>query len=431
MGVEMAALFLVKGLRQPQVFRLKKTLLWYLGAGIFFIVGSWFFINKGFVFASPDSLYMVIMGRGILETGLSEWYFSSPLQWGMFVPVLQTIGMLFGQEYAWFIQPVLSLTFLVLFGILIYKASRSLTRQKTLPAFLTVASLGILLSSNMFWVAQFYVHNNLDTGIFLFIVVASLYFAIREQKTAWLGITAIFMILLGMARTENVILAAIVILLAVATRKIPQRQLLSTFLPFLITQIIWNLTVIRLDPVAFGNLMSVSQLKLVTLALAALTGFLVLAGNSWIKKRIVPLINPLLWIGVGLLLVLVFVLEPANRFLDLWDNLRAMFVTGKWLASFWGVGFLLLLVRADKERLESHFTKFFSILIAAFFSMIVILGSVKGNYHSAWYDSANRMYIHIFPLMLFYLSLKISSTVSLKRATSLSNDDSPADVHGG
>jgi hypothetical protein len=130
-------------------------------------------------------------------------------------------------------------------------------------------------------------------------------------------------------------------------------------------------------------------------------------------------------------LVLVFVLEPANRFLDLWDNLRAMFVTGKWLASFWGVGFLLLLVRADKERLESHFTKFFSILIAAFFSMIVILGSVKGNYHSAWYDSANRMYIHIFPLMLFYLSLKISSTVSLKRATSLSNDDSPADVHGG
>jgi hypothetical protein len=431
LGVEMAALFLVKGLRQPQVFRLNKAMLWYLGAGIFFIIGCWFFFNKGFVFASPDSLYMIIMGRGILETGLMEWYFSSPLQWGMFVPVLQTIGMLFGQDYSWFIQPVLSLTFLVLFGILIYRASRSLTAHKTLPAFLTVASFGILLTTNMFWVAQYYVHNNLDTAFFLFIVVASIYFAIREQKNAWLGITAIFMILLGMARTENVILAAVIILLAMATRKIPQRQLLWTFLPFLVIQMIWNLIVIRLDPIAFGNLMSVSQLKLVTLALAALTGFLILAGNSWIKKRILPLINPLLWIGMGLLLVLVFILEPANRFLDTWDNLRAMFVTGKWLASFWGVGFLLLLVKADKKRLDSYVPRFFSILIVAFFSMIVILGAVKGNYHSAWYDSANRMYIHILPIMLLYLSLKISATASLKEAVMLSNDDSPAEVNGG
>ena len=431
MGVEMAGLFLVKALRQPQVFQLNKTVLWYLGAGIFFIVGCWFFFNQGFVFASPDSIYMIMMGRGILETGLKEWYFSSPLQWGMFVPVLQIIGMLFGQDYSWFIQPVLSMTFLVLFGLLIYKASRSLTAHKALPAFLTVASLGILLSTNMFWVAQFYIHNNLDTAMFLFIVVVSVYFAIREQKSAWLGITAIFMILLGMARTENVILAAVVILLVMATRKIPHRQLLWTFLPFLITQMIWNLIVIKIDPVAFGNLMSVSQLKLVTLALAALTGFLVLSGNAWVKKRIVPLINPLLWIGMGLLLVLVFVLEPANRFLDTWDNLRTMFVTGKWLASFWGVGFLLLLVKADRKRLEPYVTRFFSILIVAFFGMIIILGSVKGNYHSAWYDSANRMFIHILPVMLFYLSLKISGAVAPEKAVPFPKDNSPADLNGG
>ena len=431
MGVEMAALFLVKGLRQSQVFRLNKTMLWYLGAGLFFVFGCWFFLSNGFVFASPDSIYMIIMGRGILETGLKEWYFSSPLQWGMFVPVLQTIGMLFGHDYSWFIQPVLGLTFLILFGLLTYKASRGLTAHKLLPAFLTAVSLGVLLSTNMFWVAQFYIHNNLDTAIFLFIVVASIYFAIREQKNAWLGITAVFMICLGMARTENVILAAVVILLTMATRKIPNRQLLWTFLPFLITQMIWNLIVIKLDPVAFGNLMSVSQLKLVTLALAALAGFLVLAGNSWVKKRIIPLINPLLLIGLGLLLVLVFIMEPANRFLDMWDNLRAMFVTGKWLASFWSVGLLLLLVKPDKRRLESYATTFFSILIAAFFSMIVILGSVKGNYHSGWYDSANRMFIHILPIMLFYLSLKISSTVSLQKAAPLSNDNSPAEMSGG
>ncbi len=144
--------------------------------------------------------------------------------------------------------------------------------------------------------------------------------------------------------------------------------------------------------------MSVSQLRLVTIALIALTVFLLISGKTWFRHRIVPILNKLVVIGVGLLLVGVFILKPEKVFLDTWDNLQTMFVTGKWLGTFWGTVILLFLVKA-KER--HPFYNFFNIIFYTFFSMIIILGYVIGGYHNQWYVSANRMFIHILPLMIF------------------------------
>ena len=413
MGVEIILLFLSKWLISRRIFfKFRWTGLWYVVTGVFFIVASLIFIKAGYVYASPDSLYLIVMGRNILETGLSEWYFASPLQWGVFVPVLHIIAFLFGYEYAWFIQPVISLTFLIIFGFVVFRASRDITSKKVLPYLLPLLSIGLLISSNLYWIAQFYIHNNLNTAIIFFIIVASLYFAIRNQEYAWLGITAIFLILLGMTRSENVILASLVIVLTIATGKIPHRKMLWTFLPFLVFQIIWNLVIIRINPIAFSNLMNISQLKLVTIALGALIVFVIAVGNPWGKKHLVPLLNILLVVGVIILLGVVFLLNPSKIFLDTWDNLYNMFFSGKWLATFWAVVILLLLVKPKKKDGLTHF---FNILIFSFFSMIVILGAVKAyGYHNLWYDSANRMYIHILPIMVFYLSIKISSQFALK-----------------
>jgi hypothetical protein len=420
MGVEIILVILVQWIISHQFFSdFKWTHLWYLAAGAFFIGGSLFFLNSEHVFASPDSLYMIIMGQNLLKTGLSEWYFASPLQWGLFVPILQTIGLLFGYEFNWFIQPMISATFLVIFGYLVFKASRGLTSKKIIPYILTFLGIGLMISSNLYWIAQFYIHTNLDTGIVFFIIIASLYFAIREEKDSWLGIAAIFLILFGMIRNENIILAALVIILTIATQKIAYRKMLWTFLPYLIFQIFWNLIMIRINPMAYMDLMSVSQLRLVTVGLAALVLLVIISGQRWVWKKFIPLVNPLIVIGISVLLLGVFILRPENIFLDTWNNLQTMFVTGKWIATFWGVVALLLLVRAKRK---DSLNQYFNILIFAFFSMIIILGFFKGNYHSLWYDSANRMYLHILPIMVFYLSIKISSNYSLSEEPELESD---------
>jgi len=410
MGGELVALVLIKWLLfRKTLLKFELKNLWFLAAGALFVLGSWILSQSGLVYATTDSLYLIIMGENLLESGFLEWYFTSPLQWGVFVPVLQTIGMLFGYDYTWFVQPVISFTFLVLFAFVIYKASQKLSSHKIIPIVLTILSISLLVSSNIYWIAQFYIHTNLDTAISLFLVITSLYFAIQDGEDSWLGITGIFIIMLGMIRIENVILAALIIVLTIATRKVAHRKLLWTLLPYLIFQIAYNLVIIRINPMGFADLLSVSQLQLVTAGLVGLAIFIVISKHSLIQNKIIAKMNGFVVIGIGLLLLGVVLLRPEKIFLDTWDNLYTMFGTGQWFATFWGSVILLLLVKAkDKNSMNP----FLSIFIFAFFSMIIILGYFKGNYHNAWYDSANRMYIHVLPIILFYLSVKISSNYS-------------------
>jgi hypothetical protein len=54
-------------------------------------------------------------------------------------------------------------------------------------------------------------------------------------------------------------------------------------------------------------------------------------------------------------------------------------------------------------------------LIIGFYAMILIVGFFKGRYHIYWWDSANRMYIHILPIMLFYFTILFSSKIKLSK----------------
>lgn len=409
-AIEILLLFLTRWLRvKAAFFKFQLSNICFPAVGVLYTLVCWIFLRNPLVFYSPDSLYMVIMGRSILETGLSQWYFASPLLWGVLTPILQTLGMLFGYDYTWFIHPVLSLAFLVIFVIVVFQATSALTSRKAVPYLVAGLGAGLLLTSNMYWVAQFYIHNNFVSAISLFLVVVSLYFAMQGQSDGWLGIAGIFLIPFGMSRTENVIIASLIIVLTIAARKIPHRKLVWTFMPYLVFQIAWNLVVLWLDPVAFSNLMTTDQLRLVTIALVALVLFVLLSGLTWMREQVLPRTNILIGLGIAILFVVVFLMDPAKMFSNSWANLTSMFVTGKWLMTFWAVGLLLLLVKPVERNITDAY---FNLLIFSFFSMIVILGAVKGGYHRSWYDSANRMYIHILPVMVFYLSLKLSRRFS-------------------
>ncbi len=143
------------------------------------------------------------------------------------------------------------MTFLILVGFSIFVASRDITNNKLVSYLLPILGIGILVTSNLYWIALFYIHTNLDTGLSLFLVVIALYFAIRQMNDAWFGVAAIFMILLGLTRSENVILAALVIILTVSTFDISHRKLLWTFLPYLIIQIVWNMAIIYINQLYF------------------------------------------------------------------------------------------------------------------------------------------------------------------------------------
>lgn len=381
--------------------------LFFVLGGVLFVGFSMLFRHFAFLFASPDSMYMVVMAKSLLETGFAKWYFASPLLWGIFVPILQTMGLLFGDGFTWFIQPVLSLFFLLIFIYTVVVANQG-ARPKWLPLALALMSAALLLSSNMYWVAQFYVHTNLNSAIMLFLSVAGLYFAVKFDNPYWLSLTGTALIMFGMLRTENVLLAGLLILLTIASQKISHRHLLLTFLPYLICQILWNVLVIAIDPVVYSNLLSRTQLMLVTGGLVALILLLVLMRAQWIREHVINHLYQLIPIMMGLTAILVFVINPTRTFKNVWANLTTLFSSGQWLTTFWVVIGLLILVKPTRPII---FHRFFSGLLLGFFGIIIILGAFKGS-HTIWYDSVNRMYTHILPVMIFYLMLKISAFFS-------------------
>ncbi len=404
-GLEILLLFGARYFKvRRDFFNIKSSLLFFLISGLGFIASCWYFFVNGWVFYSPDSMYMVIMAKSLLETGFSEWYFASPLLWGIFVPAMQTIGMLFEYEYTWFIQPVISIVFLASFLYLLIRAGRKESDKKWMPIILAVLGGLIMISANMYWAAQFYIHTNLNSGISLFFVVVSLFMAVREDNKSWLGITALFLIMFGMLRTENVIVASLVIVLAVVSNRLSYRERLLTFLPYLGVQILWNLFILRIKPEAFSNLMTTDQLLVVTIALILLVVFLMVSDNKWLKEKLFPKMPAIFVSGILLTILLVVILRRQAIFIFILNNLTTLFLTGQWLTTFWVVITFLVLVR-PKTKLD--FDSIFKLTIIGFFAMIVMMGALKGS-HAGWWDSANRMYIHILPVMVFYLILRLN-----------------------
>ncbi len=86
MGVEFVLLVLAKGVISRRTgFHLHWADLWYLAAGSFFVLGSMIFLRKGSVFATPDSLYLIVMSKSILETG-SKLVFRLSFAMGVICP---------------------------------------------------------------------------------------------------------------------------------------------------------------------------------------------------------------------------------------------------------------------------------------------------------------------------------------------------------
>jgi hypothetical protein len=315
--------------------------------------------------------------------------------------------MLFGYDYTWFIQPVISFIFLGIFAVVLHRASSRLTSKKWLPTLLSLMGAGLMLTTNLYWISQFYLHNNLTTAIALFLTVAPFYLAVTENNKYWLGVTAIFLIILGLLRIENVIVASLIIVLAVSSRKLDYKTMLYTFLPYLIIQVGWNLLVLWLKPAAFTNQLSLNQLTLVTVGLIAITILLFISHWRWFKEKLLTK-SHLIIVGFLVSFIIIFsFINPNKNYNNLWTILQNLFGhSGRWYLSWYLVGFPLLLLT---DKIVFPLKRLLLSVLLSYFAIIYIIGNLRIPYHIVWYDSANRMALHIFPIVVYLVVLQISA----------------------
>lgn len=386
--------------------------LWlnYLGVAVVYFGVLLFFYFNNFAFGTTDSIFLVVMARNLIESGLSKWYFSSPWAMGLFIPFIQTIGLLFGLEYTWFIQPVFMAVFIAMFVFLTERSIRHFIPSKTLRWLLVGLVTVLYLSSDLVFIMTTYIHTNFDSGLFFFLAIASLYFGIKEDQTAWFFFVPAYLIGFGALRTENVIAALILILIYIGSQKIAKPIQRRMFMPYLLFQFSFYLRIFFLFPDTFSDQLSGTQILMVLAGIGAVTALLYLSEVKILKSFVLP---RLWWLVPAGLLVVVAglgVLNFSHLFNNVMVNIKAFFVTGNWGAVWWVVLALVATLSfpypfSQKRELKG--------LIVSFFIMIVLLGMLRHPYHQNWYDSANRMLTHIAPVVLFYL---VTQTAAVNEA---------------
>ncbi len=413
-SIELAAVLLHQILSGKFISETTRSLWIYYGitAIVYFGLLLFFYFNNYF-FATNDFVYLVIMGKNLIELGFSQWYFSSPRGMGLFVPFLQTIGMVFGLDYVWFIQPVFMAIFIVLFFFFAWRAIKQLVESKLVRFLLVGLAILLFISSDLIFIMTTYIHTNFDSALFLFIAFCAIYFGFQEEIDAWFFFVPVFLIGFGALRTENVVAALILILIYVGSGKLSVKRLRLAFLPYLTFQFILNFRILFMKSETFSNFLSNEMIIITLVGIAAVAALLFLTEIKFLKKVILP---RLWWlIPLGLLIALIGL--GLTKFDQLAHNIQvslsALLVTGNW-DSFWWIIlsiFLLLPFPTKFPQKREIFSYIWSFII-----MIQALGMFRHPYHSRWYDSANRMLIHITPIVMFYLIVMIGNvTAKLKQ----------------
>lgn len=399
-----AALVVLLVPKEDRIVVRKKSWLTFVGVGgVYLLLIAIFFYNNLF-FATTDTVYLVVMAQNLLQSGLSQWYFASPRGMGLLIPFMQTIAMLFGHAYAWFIQPIFMAIFLALFVFSLVRAAKPFVLRKKWLYVLVGSATLLFFTTDLIFIMTTYIHTNFDSGLFLFLAFITIYFGITEDNKAWFSLTPLFLIGFGALRTENVIVALCLLLIFVASRKISPHILRRIFLPYIGFQFLLFLRILFIDSPTYSDQMSSGQIVVVLVALLLSAVFLFLTEVKLLKERVFPLVWWVLPIVILLMVVAMGLTQTDQLVHNLSVTLKNVLITGNWGAFWYAVAAAsVVLPRRLKTPLHEQWISF----IVSFILIIQLLGLFRHPYHDRWYDSANRMLVHITPLILFFVIMRM------------------------
>jgi hypothetical protein len=365
---------------------------------------------------SPDSVNQILFGRVLVLDGITDWVSTEFASRGIFLPAIQSASVFLGDDYLWSVQPVFGASFCLVF---IYLTQRALCTHKQQPSITWgwAGAAGFTLMVGVFFMLfqVFYIHNNFLSGIYLFVAVASFWLALQEDNHSWLIVGMLAMAAFTLARIEAALFGMIFLSILIAARQFSYRTRLLIVLPYSVFGGLWYVFLLLNIPSGedvTGSTLSPSRIILVSGIFVAASVGIVLTRYERVRRQVLPYVPYLM--GAGLLagLGMVLVSEPGNlheAIRNTIDNmLFAIWWPQTWISYWWGMTWftmlLLALVSLTLPRIPHE--RLFALGIPAFFVLVFDFLLVRGGYRLGWGDSANRMLVHILPVIVFYFALK-------------------------
>jgi len=377
---------------------------WLLGSQLALAFVALAVQRFNFSMATVDSFGQIWLGRSLAYPD-SAWQEIGRLgTHGALVPILQSASVFLGVEYLTALSPALA------FGLAGGFTSLCIYALRQHTGFSIAMKYGVLLAALMFSTnfiifQSVYLHTAFAGAAYLGVAVGAFWLGIRLRQNAWLGLGVAALLAYSVTRIEAPLFALIFLALLLCAGGLSYSQRLGVALPYLLSMTIW-----------FGLLSTITGgAKFLTpeRALAMSGGFLVCALGVLLTRwrrlegwmSFVPR-----WMSLVLLCVLLvmIVLRPTHMIESSSAVLINLFGEGRWGATWW-VLLILALVGWRRPRFTGE--ALFSAGIPSFALLVVALAFLRTPYHLHWWDSANRMFTHLLPVMILYMALKYTSEI--------------------
>jgi hypothetical protein len=361
---------------------------------------------RNYVLMSNDSYSLVMLAIGVANDGaLPPETILMIDEWGVFQIVAQSLLVFTRQDFLYSLPLVLGLSFVPVFALTL--AAAPPRRGVVVVALVTVA----LFTINMVEYHVVYLHTNWGSAIYLFGFVVLYWFAEVEGEPAYAAPAFLSLTGFALQRAENPLVALLFVALTLGPSALPRRPIAPWFGLFVATIVLWYEVIARH--------VSPDGAFLTPMRCHVVAGSAVVAYAWWLastsdRMRAINRRLPLVVAAViALAVAATFALRPDHMTsnVEVWiENLR----TGE----HWGYAWYVIagLIAVTLWFQPPPFRSAFVIGIPAFFGIGLALGYLGPGYRVGTGDSANRMTIHIVPLLFWYLALKLPVTASSDRA---------------
>lgn len=365
---------------------------------------------------SFDSHAMVMLGRIIGADGrFADLVVGELSSWGVFLPVAQSASAFLPEPYLYSLSPQLGASFIGLFAIVLGHGVRAVgvtPLPKRWIALVTASLVTIFFFQHHFWL----IHNNLASAVYLFGFVALFWLAETERDPSLLPVAFLCAIAAGLQRVEAPLFALLFVVLATSSSQLPRRAVGFGLAAFVAVITGWYLMLARHAPVE-GQFLTVTRCYLIA-------GVMVAGGAAWSVAAIRRRAPELALLSCAAALGVAFALQPEHMAV----SVRAWLIN-LLLSGYWGLTWPLLvalLVASTRLPRPPHGAIFvFGLAASVLLTLLLAYGRTPYRaYHVG--DSANRMMLHLLPMLCFYLGLKAIPSVAGASAAPPAGSSPPA-----
>lgn len=381
---------------------------WRFAATLFVVAAFALLAAKlRWLLVSFDSVEQIAAGRALAGYGLTQDFGTLLASWGSLVPLVQGAGVGLGVDVIHAYHPLMAVS---LFAFCAWAAWQLAPQFKKAAAATSV----LVLVSCYFLVFQgHYIHNSLPSAMFL--GGAVLLFGIAWQRGDIMLLRVAFVCLAAfcLCRTEAPLFAALA--LVVGAGLAARGSLASAYLrlsTLLCAGVMFWYLVLMVVIGEGSDIMTPGRLAILVAVLAAAwatTAMLVRFELPRLRAHVPELMIVLCVAAVAAAAVW----QPAHLLQSVNSILRNFFETGRW-----GLGWAAIALAAPFAWHRTDRCRSLLAFAVGFIALVLLLGMARPPYRLGWGDSANRIFTHLWPLLVVSVTAGATSfRVSAPEAT--------------